>query len=69
MNTVTYKVPNITCGHCVHTIKMEVGDLEGVKSVDGVIDEQSIVVEFDDPTTEKQIVDLMTEIYYPPASV
>jgi len=67
MNTVSYKVPNISCGHCVHTIKMEVGELDGVDSVEATIKDQSVVVQFDDPATEKQIVDLMTEIYYPPA--
>ncbi|MBC8497016.1 MAG: heavy-metal-associated domain-containing protein, partial [Chloroflexi bacterium] len=33
MTTVTYNIPGINCGHCEHTIKMEVGDLEGVQSV------------------------------------
>ncbi len=33
MTTVKYNVPNISCGHCVHTIQMEVGDLDGVSSV------------------------------------
>ena len=33
MTTVKYNVPNISCGHCVHTIQMEVSDLEGVESV------------------------------------
>ena len=34
MTTKTYKIPNINCGHCVHTITTEVSDLEGVQSVD-----------------------------------
>ena len=33
MTTVTYSVPNISCGHCVHTIQTEVSDLAGIKSV------------------------------------
>jgi copper chaperone len=33
MSTITYVVPNISCGHCVHTIEMELGDLAGVQSV------------------------------------
>ena len=33
MTTVTYSVPGIHCMHCTHTIEMEVGELEGVKSV------------------------------------
>ena len=33
MATKTFKVPNISCGHCVMTIEREVGELEGVTSV------------------------------------
>lgn len=68
MKTLSYTVPNISCDHCVHTIKMEVGDIEGVVSVAGAVDEQSVIIEYGDPASEKQIVDMMTEIYYPPAS-
>jgi len=38
MNTVTYSIPNISCGHCVHTIQSEVGDLAGVQSVVASLD-------------------------------
>jgi copper ion binding protein len=68
MKTLSYKVPNISCDHCVHTIKMEVGDIEGVQSVEATVDNQSVVIQYDGPASEQQIVDLMTEIYYPPAS-
>jgi copper chaperone CopZ len=40
MKTVTYNIPNISCGHCVHTIKMEVSELEGVQSVEADADSQ-----------------------------
>jgi len=33
MTTVTYTVPKIHCGHCVHTIQMELSDLAGVQTV------------------------------------
>jgi len=33
MESKTFTVPNISCGHCVHTVQMEVGDLAGVKRV------------------------------------
>ena len=66
MTTVKYNVPNISCGHCVHTIQMEVGDLEGVKSVTASNDSKEVVVVFETPATEDQIVALMKEINYPP---
>ena len=66
MTTVKYNVPNISCGHCVHTIQMEVGDLEGVQSVNASNETKEVVVVFDSPATEDQIVALMKEINYPP---
>ena len=66
MTTVKYNVPNISCGHCVHTIQMEVGDLAGVQSVKASNDTKQVEVVFDAPATEDQIVSLMKEINYPP---
>ena len=34
MNEKTFTVPNISCNHCVHTVKMEVGDIAGVQRVE-----------------------------------
>jgi copper chaperone len=68
MSTVTYSVPSIMCGHCVHTIQTEVGELTGVQSVKA--DEQSKRVEvvFGDPATEDKIKALLAEINYPVAA-
>ncbi len=68
MTTVKYTVPNISCGHCVNTIKMEVGDIEGVNSVDAVENTKEVTIEFGDPATEEQIVSLMKEINYAPVA-
>lgn len=67
MTNVTYDVPAISCGHCVHTIQMEVGDLAGVQSVKASNDTKKVEISFDAPATEDQIVALMKEINYPPA--
>jgi copper chaperone len=66
MKTITYSIPNISCAHCVHTIKTEVSDLEGVKSVDANPQTKVTVISFDSPATEDQIVSLLKEINYPP---
>jgi copper chaperone len=68
MATVKYQVPNISCGHCVHTIQMELGELEGVELVKADQSDRSVFVEYETPATEDQIVALLTEINYPPAS-
>ena len=67
MTKVDYQVPNISCGHCVHTIQMELGEMEGVKVVQADQSDRSVHVEFDDPATADKIVALLTEINYPPA--
>ncbi len=66
MKTVTYTIPNISCSHCVHTIKTEVGDLAGVKSVDANEKTKVTTITFDSPATEEQIVELLKEINYAP---
>ncbi|MEJ2012773.1 MAG: heavy-metal-associated domain-containing protein [Anaerolineales bacterium] len=66
MTSISYEVPNISCGHCVHTIEMELGDLAGVQSVKANEADKRVTVEFDPPADEEQIVALLTEINYPP---
>lgn len=65
MSTVTYTVPKIHCGHCVHTIKMELSDLTGVQSVSADLNTKQVVVTFDAPASEEKIEALLAEINYP----
>lgn len=65
MTTLTVKAPNISCGHCVHTIEEEVGELAGVKSVQAQEDSKIVTVTFETPATTEQIEALMAEIGYP----
>ena len=65
MTTLTVKAPQISCGHCVHTIQNEVGELSGVKSVQAAQDSKLVTVTFEAPATREQIEKLMAEIGYP----
>jgi copper chaperone CopZ len=65
MTTVTYAIPNISCNHCVHTIKSEVGELAGVKSVEADALSKKATITFEPPATEEQIKALLQEINYP----
>ena len=67
MATVTYAVPNISCGHCVNTIQNELMDLAGVKSVQASEATKSVAVEFDAPATTDLIEATLQEINYPVA--
>lgn len=66
--TKTFLVPNISCHHCIHTIKSELSEMEGVKQVDADVDTKEVKVVFDAPATEEKIVKLLTEINYPPSA-
>lgn len=68
MTTVTYSIPNISCNHCVHTIKSEVSELDGVKSVNASPETKQATFEFEAPATEDKIRSLLKEINYPAAN-
>ena len=68
MTTVTYSIPNISCGHCVHTIQNEVSDLEGVSEVRADSNKKTAVITFTPPATEDSIKALLAEINYPVAA-
>ena len=65
MSTISLKVPNISCGHCVHTIKTEVAELDGIKRVEANPDTKIVTVEFDPPASQAKIEALLAEIDYP----
>lgn len=66
MTTITYTVPRIHCGHCVHTIQTELGEIAGVRRVMAEQDSRKVVVEFEAPATQPAIEAKLVEIEYPP---
>ena len=69
MQTKTFAVPNITCGHCVMTIERELKDLSGVNSVKGDETSRQVTVEWDETSLSWEKIDsLLQEINYPPES-
>ena len=67
MTTVTFDVPDISCEHCVATIKRVVPDeLDGIQDVSGDHETKRITVTFEPPATEDSIVAVMTEWDFPP---
>jgi len=66
MTTITFSIPNISCNHCVHTIKSELTDIAGVKLVDAEVERKLVTVTYEPPATEESIVSLLNEINYPP---
>ena len=67
MQKQIFSVPNISCGHCVMSIKNELGELEGIKKVEGDPNAKTITVEFDAPADVDRIKNVLKEINYPAA--
>jgi copper chaperone CopZ len=67
MEKETFSIPNISCGHCVMAIKNELGEMEGVESVEGSPEAKTISVEWQSPATVEKIKETLKEINYPAA--
>ena len=67
MTTKTFTVPNISCGHCTHTIESELGELAGVQSVKADEATKQVTVAYDTPANWDTIKNLLTEINFPAA--
>jgi copper chaperone len=65
MEKQTLSIPNISCNHCVLTIKNELSGLEGMVKVEGDVESRSITVEWEAPLTIEKIKSVLDEINYP----
>ena len=65
METKTLSIPNISCGHCVMSIKKELSEMEGVAKVEGDPASKNVTLEWDAPATLESIKDTLKEINYP----
>lgn len=61
MNTQTYTVTGMTCGHCVNAIQEEVGALAGVDTVTVDLDSGSLVVVSEAPLTLETVAAAVDE--------
>ena len=67
MEKNSFSIPNITCGHCVMTIKNELAELDGISHVEGDPEKKEITVDWEEPATLEKIKDILKEINYPAA--
>ena len=66
MEEKTVHIPNISCGHCIMTIKNELSELEGVRYIDGDPAEKNVVIRWEPPADWNTIRTTLKEIGYPP---
>lgn len=60
----TFRVTGMTCGHCERSVREEVGDIAGVRSVDVDAESGTLVVTSDGPVEDALIVDAVGEAGY-----
>ena len=65
MEKHTFSISNISCNHCVMTIKKELDEIEGVKTVEGSPIDKSITVQWETPATLENIKHTLEDISYP----
>ena len=65
MEKQTLLIPNITCGHCVMSIKNELSELEGVKMAVGDPESKRVTVEWEPPATIEGIKNTLKQMNYP----
>lgn len=64
MSTATYTVTGMTCGHCVSSVKEEVGQIAGVTGVDVDLETGRVTVTSDAPIDEAAVKDAVEESGY-----
>jgi copper chaperone len=63
MITLTYSVPDISCGHCRSAITSEVSEVAGVQAVEVDLDAKTVTVT-GDPFDEQAIIAAIDEAGY-----
>ncbi|WP_443154084.1 heavy-metal-associated domain-containing protein [Nonomuraea sp. KM88] len=64
MSNATYTVSGMTCGHCVGTVKAEVGKIAGVTAVDVDLATGQVTVTGNEPIEETLVRDAVEEAGY-----
>ncbi|MEU5881102.1 heavy-metal-associated domain-containing protein [Spirillospora sp. NPDC047279] len=64
MSTTTYTVVGMTCGHCVGSVKEEVGQVSGVGSVEVDLQSGRLTVTSEQPVDEALIAAAVDEAGY-----
>ncbi|MBB5912730.1 copper chaperone [Nocardia transvalensis] len=68
MATSTYTVTGMTCGHCVASVREEIGKIDGVTGVEVDLSSGRVQVESAAPVTDAAIAAAVDEAGYQVAS-
>ncbi len=59
-----FRVPGVSCQHCVHSVKQEVGAISGVQQVQVDLDTKTVTVDHSDQVTTAAIIAAIQEAGY-----
>lgn len=62
----TVNIPDISCGHCLATVKREAGEVAGVTAVEGDVASKNVTIKWDQPADWDQIEAALKDAGYPP---
>ncbi|MGD2207447.1 MAG: heavy-metal-associated domain-containing protein [Anaerolineae bacterium] len=65
METITLSIPNISCHHCVMTIKRESGFVDGVEFVGGDVEGKEATFQVEDDGALASLKETLAEAGYP----
>jgi len=66
MEEKTVLIPDISCGHCIMTIKNELSEINGVKNIDGDLSTKKVTIQWRPPANWGEIKRKLDEIGYSP---
>jgi copper chaperone len=62
--TSTWTVTGMTCGHCVASVREEIGEIDGVESVDVVLETGEVTVTSAGPVARETVAAAVDEAGY-----
>lgn len=68
MKTITLSIPNISCNHCVMTVKRESGFVDGAEFVSGDVDAKTATFQVANDEALAALEAVLAEAGYPVAS-
>jgi copper chaperone len=68
METITLSIPNISCHHCIMTIKRESGFVDGTEFVDGDVEGKTATFKVESDGALASLKETLAEIGYPVAA-
>jgi copper chaperone len=67
VSTITLDIPNISCNHCIMTVKREAGFVDGAEFVSGDVEAKTATCEVQNDESLASLKQTLTEAGYPPS--